>query len=155
QLSRQQQEIADGRIQFVRLSTRDRSERYQAERGRLFAWLGGAVAATLGGPEKREAGQGRLKVKAVLRAWQAENDAAVRANEATGTTNPLPYPFILRGKFDEIVREHCAGSADAQDTSYVLEWLHRTGVVFRNQDLFGERILVDQRWAIEGIYTLL
>ncbi len=155
-LPRHQEAIADGRIQFVRLSAKDRSRRYQAERGKLFAWLAGAVAAVLGGPEKRAAGKGRLAVKEVVRGWQAANDTVVRANEtAGGNKQPLPYPFVTRAGFDAIVRQHCAGSPDADDTSYVLQWLHRTGVLYWNEALFGERVLIDQRWAIQGIYTLL
>jgi internalin A len=156
QLPRHQDRIAEGQIQFVRLSAKDRGADYQAARGDLFAWLAGAVAMVLGGPEKRAAGKGRLAVKGVLRGWQAENDAVVRGNEAAGKPGQrLPHPFITRATFDELVRAHCAGSPDAEDTSYVLEWLHRTGVVFWNKELFGDRILVDQRWAIQGIYTLL
>ncbi len=156
QLPRHQEAIKGGRIQFVRLSAKDRSGRYRAERGTLFAWLSAAVAALLGGPEKRATGKGRLAVKAEIRGWQAENEKVVRANEVGDEPKkPLPYPFTTRAVFDQIVRKYCAGSLDAEDTSYVLQWLHRTGVVFWNEELFGERILIDQRWAIQGIYTLL
>ena len=113
------------------------------------------MTTTLGGPHRRAAGRGRLRVKEEVRRWQQENEEAVRANEAGGRSEqPLPCPFVTRADFDRLVRDRCAGSPDAGDTTPVLEWLHRTGVVFWRERLFGDRVLVDQRWAIKGIYTL-
>jgi hypothetical protein len=155
-LPRHQEAIRDRRIQFIRLSAGDRSPAWKAARRKLFTWIAGAVATVLGGPAKRAVGKGRLKVKEIVRRCQMENDNAVRANESAGPARqPLPRPFVTRAEFDQLVYEHCAGSPDAGDTTPVLEWLDRTGVVFWNKELFGDRILVDQRWAIQGIYTLL
>ncbi len=49
---------------------------------------------------------------------------------------------------------HCPGTDDAEYTSAVLTWLHRTGIVYYNPEYFGERVLIDQRWAIIGVYSL-
>jgi internalin A len=156
QLPRHHEAIADRRIQFIRLSVKDRSPTWSAARGELFSWIRAAVAVALGGPKKRGEGKGRLKVKAVLRQWQEAHDQGVRAERnCKATAVALPQAFVTRAEFDQLVRDQCAGSSDAEDTTSMLEWLHRTGVVFWNERFFGERILVDQRWAIQGIYTLL
>jgi internalin A len=156
QLARHQAANQNLRIRFVRLSAKDRTPTWRAAHRTLFNWIREAVATVLGGPEKRAAGQGRLRVKEVLRRWQKENDTIARANEdAGGDRQPLPHPFMTRADFDRLVRDHCKGSPDADDTTPVLQWLHRTGVVFWNERLFGGRIVVDQRWAIQGIYWLL
>jgi internalin A len=156
ELPRYRKAIADGRIDFVRLSTFKRDPRWKEGPKKLRSWIKQEIASTLGGPEKRAVGKGRLAVKRVLRRMQEENDVVARANDVVGTVKrPLPFPVMTRSDFDNLVREQCAGSHDASNTTPVLEWLHRTGVVFWNEKLFGERILTDQRWAINGIYTLL
>jgi internalin A len=148
-------------IDFVKLSVTDSTWTGREARAKLLNWLGGAVKKVLGRPRKRAVGKGRKAVKNEVRAWQAENEETVKANEAAEASGnllrqELPYPFVTREFFDTRVREHCAGSPDAEDTTPVLKWLHRTGVVFWDErGRFGDRILVDQRWAIQGIYTLL
>ncbi len=36
----------------------------------------------------------------------------------------------------------------------LLRYLHDTGAVFYQKDLFGDRIILDQRWAIEAVYLV-
>lgn len=38
---------------------------------------------------------------------------------------------------------------------YLLNWLKETGVVYFKKDLLGDKIIIDQEWAIQAIYTLL
>lgn len=37
----------------------------------------------------------------------------------------------------------------------LLEFLHNTGTVYYKKDLFDNRVILDQRWAIDAVYTLL
>ena len=36
----------------------------------------------------------------------------------------------------------------------MLDYLHRTGVVFYREGLFGDRIILDQNWALQAIYAV-
>jgi internalin A len=42
----------------------------------------------------------------------------------------------------------------ACDPSALLDFLHHNGVVFYRSGLFGNRIVLDQNWALEAIYAI-
>jgi internalin A len=155
-----QEAIQAGRIVMQKLSSRERKTR-PAQRAidELRSWLAGAVAVTVGDKAKRTVGKGRLAVKQAIRAKQATDEQlepTIRAKQATHEqlkpSAASSGRVLDRAEFDKIVRKHCR---ESENTTEVLGWLHRTGVVFWKESLFGNRILVDQRWAIEGIYLLL
>ncbi len=153
--------ITDGRIQGdVRLSASDRSGRYGEACGRMFEWLGGAVSAALGESGRRILPRARLDIKKRIRKLQAANDETMRANEGHGAKRQRPlHAFVERAAFRGIIDECCNGRGlppcEASDTDAVLTWLHRTGVVFWDERLFGDRVVLDQRWVLQGLYTLL
>ena len=47
------------------------------------------------------------------------------------------------------------GQATIDSSKNILQFLHDTGVVFYQDNLFKNRIILDQQWVIEAIYTLL
>ena len=120
----------------------------------LRQWLGETTAQVLGSQEKRGIGAGRAAVKQELRALQAANEAAHRESERTGRRHEPPHALMPRAEFHALVREKCAGTDDAADPDQVLDWLHRQGALYWNRGLMPEQVILDQRWAIEGIYAL-
>ena len=46
------------------------------------------------------------------------------------------------------------GNGDVSSPSQLLGYLHNAGTVFYREGLFGERIILDQGWALEAIYAV-
>ena len=46
------------------------------------------------------------------------------------------------------------GSGGIASWEHALDYLHQTGVVFHRRDLFAERIVLDQNWALDAIYSV-
>ncbi|MGB8167844.1 MAG: leucine-rich repeat domain-containing protein [Chthoniobacteraceae bacterium] len=57
---------------------------------------------------------------------------------------------LERAGFDAL----CAETGGVSDAGALLEVLHRSGVVFHRDDVFGGQVIVDQSWALEAIYTV-
>jgi internalin A len=74
--------------------------------------------------------------------WLAVRDRLFVLREAEKT--------IDRARFDALCAEtHQGASADA-----LLHYLHQAGDVFHQANVFGGAIMLDQQWALDGIYTL-
>jgi internalin A len=63
---------------------------------------------------------------------------------------------LSRKRFRKLYREICEknGPSDKCYWQEVLQFLHRRGVVYWRPDLFRGRIVLDQSWALNGIYAL-
>ncbi len=48
----------------------------------------------------------------------------------------------------------CRDQEVKSEPQHLLQYLHRTGVVFHRPDLMAERIVLDQGWALEAIYAV-
>jgi internalin A len=48
----------------------------------------------------------------------------------------------------------CRQNGVKSEPEHLLQYLHRTGIVFHRPDLMRERIVLDQGWALEAIYAL-
>jgi internalin A len=87
-------------------------------------------------------GKGRAKVKRELERLRDE-DAA----------RPIP-----ERKHRTISHQHylnmCQQAGGIADTGQFLTYLHNAGTVFYRQGLFGDRIILDQGWALEAIYAV-
>jgi internalin A len=57
---------------------------------------------------------------------------------------------IDRTRFDAI----CVDSHNGASSEALLHYLHQAGDVFHQPGLFGDAIVLDQQWALDGIYTL-
>jgi internalin A len=55
----------------------------------------------------------------------------------------------------EQFRALCDETGKVSSADALLDFLHRSGVVFYRPGLFEERIILDQTWALQAIYTLL
>jgi internalin A len=87
-------------------------------------------------------GAGRIKVRDRLRQMLEEDqkrDAAQRQHR-----------LLKRSEFDRL----CDEAGGVSDPSALLDFLHHNGVVFYRPGLFGDRIVLDQNWALEAIYAL-
>src|SRR5271165_219477 len=60
------------------------------------------------------------------------------------------HRLLEREEFDRL----CAEMGRVNDSGALLDFLHHNGVVFYRPGLFGDRIILDQNWALEAIYAL-
>jgi internalin A len=87
-------------------------------------------------------GAGRLKVRDRLRQMLEEDQKREPAKRQ--------HRLLERTEFDRI----CDESGGVSDKNALLDFLHQNGVVFYRSGLFGDRIILDQNWALEAIYTI-
>ena len=87
-------------------------------------------------------GAGRLKVRDRLRQMFEEDqqrDPATRQHR-----------LLEREEFESL----CAEAGGVSNPEVLLDFLHHNGVVFYRPGLFGNRIVLDQNWALEAIYSI-
>jgi internalin A len=93
----------------------------------------------------KRAARHRLETPAPPRmpaSWLAVRDRLVALRETDRT--------IDRTRFDAI----CADTHHGASSQALLHYLHQAGDVFHQPGLFGDAIVLDQQWALDGIYTL-
>ena len=88
-------------------------------------------------------GKGRAEVRDMLD-WMRSKDVdnkypSLRKNRV-----------ITAGQFDFI----CDVAGGVSSPELLLEYLHNCGTVFYQSELFQEKIIIDQSWALEAIYCL-
>ena len=79
----------------------------------------------------------------------------VRVRDAVRLLQDPDHPTFTRtltlSEFDDLCR---AGDGGVSDPSVLLRYLHETGVVFHKPGLFDGRVIVDQQWALDAVYTV-
>ena len=93
----------------------------------------------------KHAARHRLETPAQPRmpaSWLAVRDQLATLRETERT--------IDRTRFDAI----CADTHQGASSEALLHYLHQAGDVFHQSGLFGDAIVLDQQWALDGIYTL-
>jgi internalin A len=88
-------------------------------------------------------GVGRLQVRDRLRAMLAEDQELPPGERQHRTLSQNEFRVLC---------DQTGGKVN--DPEALLDFLHRCGVVFYRPGLFEERIILDQAWALEAIYTL-
>jgi internalin A len=58
--------------------------------------------------------------------------------------------LLERAEFESL----CDEVGGVSDKNALLDFLHHNGVIFYRPGLFGDRIVLDQNWALEAIYAL-
>lgn len=91
---------------------------------------------------------GWAAVRKRLDALSAENEAAFRNNERP------PHAVLSEQEFAALVEESLAPTVTARDPAEARSFLHDIGALFYDERL-GGRVVLDQRWFIEGIYAVL
>jgi internalin A len=87
-------------------------------------------------------GAGRLKVRDRLRQMLEEDQKREPAKRQ--------HRLLDREKFDRL----CTESGGISNPQALLDFLHHNGAVFYRPGLFGDRIVMDQNWALEAIYSI-
>ncbi|MGH1353187.1 MAG: COR domain-containing protein [Methyloligellaceae bacterium] len=49
----------------------------------------------------------------------------------------------------------CKKTGGVSNPDVLLGYLHDTGIIFYQKDMFGNKIILDQQWALEAIYAVL
>jgi internalin A len=87
-------------------------------------------------------GAGRVAVRDQLRQMLREDQALPPTQRQ--------HCLLTRKEFDNL----CTNVGGVSDNDALLDFLLLNGVVFYRSGLFGERIVLDQNWALEAIYAL-
>ena len=103
----------------------------------LRAALTDAIATLFADRPRPPMGIGRVAVRERLRAMQAEP-------EATRTRT------LSRDEFAAL----CTEIGNVSNPDALLQFFHRTGVVFHQKGMFGGQVVVDQTWALDAIYSV-
>ena len=82
------------------------------------------------------------RVKAALEAWLVQDGARPKAMRLHRT--------LTTEEFAALCREQGVKS----EPKHLLQYLHRSGVVFYQPGLLQDRIVLDQAWALEAIYAV-
>ena len=89
-----------------------------------------------------EIGHGRAEVRRRLYAWRREDQQRTPVQREHRTLS-----------LDEF-RALCEEVGGIVSSEHALDYLHHTGVVFYQPDLFADCIILDQDWALEAVYTV-
>jgi len=120
-----------------------RELQFGAERGRGLPSIKAALAEAFEVVQDQrgavEIGRGR----AAVRRWIADQ---------RGPDGQFPEDrrIIRRAEFDAV----CAEAGGISDTGQLLNFLHNGGLLFHRPDHFGNAIVLDQQWLLNGIYAL-
>lgn len=110
-------------------------------------WIKDAIAAEqTANPAPRPAGW--VAVREALATMEAKNTAAFEQRL------PPPHAVLSAAEFDTLTKAHLPPETWERDFPFVRGFLHDIGALYYDERLSG-RVIVDQRWAIEGIYAVL
>jgi internalin A len=87
-------------------------------------------------------GAGRLKVRDRLRQMLEEDQEREPPKRQ--------HRLLERAEFNRL----CDEAGGVSDSDALLDFLHHNGAVFYRPGLFGNRIVLDQNWALEAIYSI-
>lgn len=87
-------------------------------------------------------GSGRVRLQRRLE--------ALRDAEAALPVAERRHRWMERAAFDVV----CAEVGGITSPEHALAWLDASGVVFHRPGLFGDRIILDQAWALDAIYAV-
>ena len=76
--------------------------------------------------------------------------AAVRVQK-----QDVAHGTVHRRRHADLCAEvECTGQGRVSDPALLLDYLHNSGTVFYREGLFGNRIILDQAWALEAVYAV-
>ncbi len=87
-------------------------------------------------------GVGRAQVIRQLETWRNEDQAL--------PTGQRVHRTLSQEKFKNL----CEQTRSVRSPDSLLTYLHNLGVVFYQPHLFGDRIILDQSWALEAVYAV-
>ncbi|HTG31675.1 MAG TPA: COR domain-containing protein [Thermoanaerobaculia bacterium] len=89
-----------------------------------------------------EIGKGRAEVRRRLYDWRSEDQESAPEERQHRTLNLEEF------------RSLCDEAGGILSWEHALDYFHHTGVVFYRPDLFASRIVLDQNWALDAVYTV-
>ena len=130
-----------------------------AEFQSLIRWIRQKVRSLLGPFERHRIPRSAMAVVDEIKKLATENDRAYEQHQksiAFASDQPSvcqsPKPYISVDKFNAWVRQHCEHYS--QRPEELLKRFHRSGLVYYDPQYLENDIVIDQRWAIHGIYAL-
>ncbi len=124
------------------------SDQNDPDRERLMDWISEQVGRVLGPERARKVPTGLVGIKHDLRPRLDENEQAFWESERRGRSFDPPYRLLERREFEQLAAEH------DYEPDLALERLHGSGFFYYDRRYLPEQVVLDQRWAIEGIYSL-
>jgi internalin A len=119
---------------------------YSAKTGRGHGALEDALQDAIQYLRERDGivtiGAGRARVRRQLEAWRTEDQAR--------PTEKRQHRTLSQAEFRSLC-EHVGGVHSPES---LLAYLHNLGVVFYQPHLFDARIILDQSWALEAVYSV-
>ncbi len=130
-----------------------------AEFQSLIRWIRQKVRSLLGPFERHRIPRSATAVVDEIKKLASENDRAYEQHQksiAFASDQPSvcqsPKPYISVDEFNAWVRQHCEHYS--QRPEELLKRFHRSGLVYYDPQYLENDIVIDQRWAIHGIYAL-
>jgi GTPase SAR1 family protein len=121
---------------------------------KLITRLQQDVAKVLGKEGERELGSGRAEVKRILQSRKKSFDEELRLNEKDKSREIKKRAYMKRETFDKLVKRYSNSKSDQRNPFNFLDRLHESGFLFYSEKFLKDYVILDQRWAIKGIYTL-
>ena len=118
------------------------SAKEERGRGILEAYLQEAIRNLLDRTGAIQIGSGRARVRQQLYGWR-KADQALKPEKRRHRTLSLAE-----------FRTLCDQAGGIVSWEHALDYFHETGVVFYRQDLFSDRIVLDQDWALDAVYSV-
>jgi len=87
-------------------------------------------------------GKGRMRVLRQLETWRDEDQARTATEREHRTLS------------QEEFRSLCERDGDVSSPESLLAYLHNLGAVFYRPEMFLDRIILDQSWALEAVYAV-
>ena len=75
---------------------------------------------------------------------------AMRAADAELPSGQRRHRTLTEAEFRQI----CEDAELKSEPEFLLDYLHRAGIVFHRKDIFKDRIILDQSWALDAIYAV-
>ncbi|HEX4495338.1 MAG TPA: COR domain-containing protein [Thermoanaerobaculia bacterium] len=89
-----------------------------------------------------EIGRGRAEVRRQLYAWRSEDQQRDSKDRQHRTLALADFQTL------------CDGTEGVLSWEHALDYFHQTGVLFYRPDLFSNRIILDQDWALDAVYAV-
>ncbi len=116
-------------------------------------WIADQTSELLGTRQQRSLPAPVKRVKDSLNEKIVENNKAYWDQEDEQKPVQSPHPTISLSDFAALVKEHCT-ELYADDPKLLLDRFHKSGFLYYDERYLPNNIILDQRWAIHGIYTL-
>ena len=109
----------------------------------VTGWIRETSRRELANLGARQIGVGRWRVKQTLLDYMAQDEGRKPAERQYRTLSYADFQALCDAQQGQV--------SSARE---LLRYLHHTGVVYYQEGLFNDQIILDQRWVIEAIYTI-